>query len=216
MGPAVRVPRPVHPHHLAGAPGRRAGTDRADLRAQSRRFLRTRPTRDSIASAARHSSSRRRSWTGSASFIPTRTLEMVSERNWFFRLSRYQDFLRRLIETNPDFIRPESRRNEIIGLLDQGLEDVSASRARLGWGVPFPRPTSDGQQQTTYVWFDALPNYWTATRLPGRRRQLAGAAARRRQGHHPIPLRHLAGDARGGRSPIAGRRLGARLRAARR
>ena len=37
----------------------------------------------------------------------------------------------------------------------------------LGWGVPFPRPTSDGQRQTTYVWFDALPNYWTATRLPG-------------------------------------------------
>ena len=106
---------------------------------------------------------------GKCELHPTLTLEMVSERNWFFRLSRYQDFLRRLIEANPDFIRPESRRNEIIGLLDQGLEDVSASRARLGWGVPFPRPTSDGQQQTTYVWFDALPNYWTATRLPGAR-----------------------------------------------
>ncbi len=106
---------------------------------------------------------------GKCALHPTRTLEMVSERNWFFRLSRYQDFLRRHIETHPEFIQPASRRNEILGLLDQGLDDVSASRARLGWGVPFPRPTSDGQQQTTYVWFDALPNYWTATRLPDAR-----------------------------------------------
>ena len=103
---------------------------------------------------------------GKCELHPTRTLEMVSERNWFFRLSRYQDFLRRHIAAHPEFIQPVSRRNEILGLLDQGLEDVSASRARLGWGVPFPRPTSDGQRQTTYVWFDALPNYWTATRLP--------------------------------------------------
>ena len=104
---------------------------------------------------------------GKCELHPTRTLEMVSERNWFFRLSRYQQFLRQHIEAHPGFVQPESRRNEILGLLDQGLEDVSASRARLGWGVPFPRPTSDGQRQTTYVWFDALPNYWTATRLPG-------------------------------------------------
>ena len=52
-------------------------------------------------------------------------------------------------------------------MLRQGLEDVSASRSRLTWGVPFPRPTSDGEAQTTYVWFDALPNYWTAPRFPG-------------------------------------------------
>lgn len=100
---------------------------------------------------------------------PTRTLEWVEERNWFFRLSRYQDFLSAHIESHPEFIGPESRRNEILGLLRQGLEDVSASRARFAWGVPFPRPTSDGEQQTTYVWFDALPNYWTATRFPGSR-----------------------------------------------
>jgi len=76
---------------------------------------------------------------GKCELHPTRILEMVSERNWFFRLSRYQDFLRRLIEANPDFIRPESRRNEIIGLLDQGLEDVSASRARLHCAPAAPR-----------------------------------------------------------------------------
>jgi methionyl-tRNA synthetase len=98
---------------------------------------------------------------------PTRTLEWVEERNWFFRLSAYQDRLRAHIAAHPEFIQPESRRNEIVSLLDQGLEDVSASRSRFSWGVPFPRPTSDGERQTTYVWFDALPNYWTATRFPG-------------------------------------------------
>ncbi len=104
---------------------------------------------------------------GKCELHPTRTLEMVEELNWFFRLSRYEDFLRAHIAAHPDFIQPASRKNEILGLLDQGLEDVSASRARDGWGIPFPRPTSDGQAQTTYVWFDALPNYWTATRLAG-------------------------------------------------
>ena len=98
---------------------------------------------------------------------PTRKLEWVQERNWFFRLSRYQAFLRRHIEQHPQFVQPESRRNEVIGWLDQGLEDISASRSRFTWGVPFPRPTSDGERQTTYVWFDALPNYLTATGFPG-------------------------------------------------
>ena len=98
---------------------------------------------------------------------PTRTLQWVEERNWFFRLSKYQPFLERLFAERPGFLQPESRKNEILGLLKQGLEDVSASRSRFDWGVPFPRPTSDGERQTTYVWFDALPNYWTATFAPG-------------------------------------------------
>lgn len=97
---------------------------------------------------------------------PTRALEWVEERNWFFRLSRYSGFLRTLLTDHPDFLQPESRRNEILGLLDQGLEDISASRARFSWGVPFPRASSDGERQTTYVWFDALPNYLTATGFP--------------------------------------------------
>ena len=97
---------------------------------------------------------------------PTRTLEWVEERNWFFRLSRYQATLIDEIERNPAFVQPESRRNEILSFLRLGLDDISASRARFTWGVPFPRPTSDGERQTTYVWFDALPNYWTATKFP--------------------------------------------------
>ncbi|MFN2637039.1 MAG: methionine--tRNA ligase [Gemmatimonadaceae bacterium] len=96
---------------------------------------------------------------------PTRTLEWVEEKNWFFRLSAYSDRLRRLVETD-EFLQPRSRRNEIIALLDSGLEDISASRSRFSWGVPFPRTGSAGDIQTTYVWFDALPNYLTATGFP--------------------------------------------------
>lgn len=97
---------------------------------------------------------------------PTRTLEEVEERNWFFRLSKYQSFLQTLLRENPSYIEPESRRNEILGLLAQGLEDISASRSRLDWAVPFPLPLSNGETQGTYVWFDALPNYLTATGFP--------------------------------------------------
>ena len=97
---------------------------------------------------------------------PTRTLEWVEERNWFFRLSRYQRFLEQHIEQHPQFVQPGARRNEIMGLLAQGLEDISASRSRFHWGVPFPVLPTTGEQQTTYVWFDALPNYLTATGFP--------------------------------------------------
>ncbi len=96
----------------------------------------------------------------------TRTLEWTKERNFFFRLSKYQGFLERLIAERPDFIRPESRRNEILGLIAQGLEDISISRARLAWAIPFPLAISDGSAQGTWVWFDALPNYLTATGYP--------------------------------------------------
>jgi methionyl-tRNA synthetase len=97
---------------------------------------------------------------------PTRTLEWTAERNWFFRLSGYAPFLERLFRERPDFLRPESRRNEILGLLAHGLEDIAVTRATLSWGIPFPRPTGAGERQATWVWFDALPNYLTATGFP--------------------------------------------------
>jgi methionyl-tRNA synthetase len=97
---------------------------------------------------------------------PTRELQWTVERNWFFRLSGYQEFLERLLRERPDFLRPESRRNEILGLLESQLEDISITRSRLSWAIPFPRPTSDGTPQGTWVWFDALPNYLTATGYP--------------------------------------------------
>ena len=96
---------------------------------------------------------------------PTRTLEWVEEKNWFFRLSAYADRLKKLVSSE-DFLQPKSRRNEILSLIVSGLEDVSASRSRFSWGVPFPRKGSGGDVQTIYVWFDALPNYLTATGFP--------------------------------------------------
>jgi methionyl-tRNA synthetase len=56
----------------------------------------------------------------------------------------------------------------MLALIEQGLEDISASRSRFSWGVPFPAPLSTGETQTTYVWFDALPNYLTATGFPAK------------------------------------------------
>jgi methionyl-tRNA synthetase len=103
---------------------------------------------------------------GKCALHPTRTLEEITERNWFFRLSAYSARLKQHLTAHPEFLEPASRRNEILALLDQGLDDISASRARFAWGVPFPRPLSDGETQTTYVWFDALPNYWTAQFFP--------------------------------------------------
>ena len=97
---------------------------------------------------------------------PTRELQWTTERNWFFRLSRYQDSLKKLFDENPEFLSPETRRNEILGLLDQGLEDISITRSRLSWAIPFPLLLSTGEEQGTWVWFDALPNYLTATGFP--------------------------------------------------
>ncbi len=96
---------------------------------------------------------------------PTRTLEWVEEKNWFFRLSAYTEKLKKLVSSE-EFLQPKSRRNEILSLLDSGLEDISASRSRFSWGVPFPRKVSGGEEQTLYVWLDALPNYLTATGFP--------------------------------------------------
>jgi len=97
---------------------------------------------------------------------PTRTLEWKDETNWFFHLTRFAPFLKRLYAERPDFLQPESRRNEVLALLDQGLEDVSITRARLEWSIPFPKVSASGERQGTWVWFDALPNYLTATGFP--------------------------------------------------
>ncbi|HEY9230457.1 MAG TPA: methionine--tRNA ligase, partial [Gemmatimonadaceae bacterium] len=97
---------------------------------------------------------------------PTRELQWTTERNWFFRLTRYEGFLRSLFASRPEFLEPETRRNEILALLDQGLEDISITRSRLSWAIPFPIPLSTGETQGTWVWFDALPNYLTATGYP--------------------------------------------------
>ena len=78
--------------------------------------------------------------------------------------SRAETFLKRLFAERPGC--PESRRNEILALLEKGLEDISITRSRLSWAIPFPFRTSAGEEQGTWVWFDALLNYLTATGYP--------------------------------------------------
>jgi methionyl-tRNA synthetase len=89
---------------------------------------------------------------------PNVPLKPVEEENWFFRLSQFRERLLAHYEAHPEFIQPESRRNEIVSLVRAGLQDVSVSRHRFTWGIPVPFDAD----QTIYVWFDALLNYVTA------------------------------------------------------
>ncbi len=91
-------------------------------------------------------------------------LEFVKEQNYFFRMSKYQDWLIRHIREHPDFIRPERYRNEALGFLREPLEDlcISRPRSRLEWGIPLPFD----DRYVTYVWFDALINYVSALDYP--------------------------------------------------
>lgn len=82
-------------------------------------------------------------------------IEKIEEETYFFKLSKYKDFLLDLYENNPEFIQPESRRNEIINRVKQGLRDLSITRTSFNWGIPFPLD----DKHVTYVWFDALINY---------------------------------------------------------
>jgi methionyl-tRNA synthetase len=84
--------------------------------------------------------------------------EWIKEKNWFFRLSKYQQPLLDHFAAYPSFIEPESRRNEILRLVEGGLEDISMSRAGQSWGVPLPFDPAS----VVYVWFDALINYAAA------------------------------------------------------
>ena len=86
----------------------------------------------------------------------------VSEENYFFKLSAFGDRLLEHIEKHPDFIIPETRKNEVVSFIKGGLQDQCISRKNNGWGIPVPGDES----QVIYVWFDALINYITATGWP--------------------------------------------------
>jgi methionyl-tRNA synthetase len=87
-----------------------------------------------------------------------RPTETVSEENYYFKLSAFQDQLIRLYTDQPDFIRPETRRNEVLAFVRGGLRDLSISRSTFSWGIPVP----DDPKHIVYVWLDALANYITA------------------------------------------------------
>ncbi len=87
-----------------------------------------------------------------------RITETVSEENYFFKLSAFERKLLELYEENPQFIRPEARRNEVISFVRGGLKDLSISRTSFDWGIPVP----GDEKHVIYVWMDALANYITA------------------------------------------------------
>ena len=87
-----------------------------------------------------------------------RPTETVHEENYFFKLSAFQDKLLELYANQPEFIRPETRRNEVISFVRSGLRDLSVSRSTFSWGIPVP----DDPKHVIYVWLDALSNYITA------------------------------------------------------
>lgn len=91
--------------------------------------------------------------------IHERPTEWIKEENYFFALSKYQDRFLKFLEENPDFIKPESRRNEVLSIVRSGLEDRSISRSTVKWGIPVPIDPNSG---VLYVWVDALSNYITA------------------------------------------------------
>jgi methionyl-tRNA synthetase len=104
-------------------------------------------------------------------------LQWLTERNWFFRLSAYQERLERYFAEHPDWVQPEYRRNEMLGFIRGGLDDFSISREGATWGIPFPilpdgssaqRPDGswDPAAGTVYVWYDALINYITGAGFP--------------------------------------------------
>ena len=89
-------------------------------------------------------------------------VEWVEEESYFFRLAKYQDALLKLYDDVPDFISPETRRNEIVSFVKGGLEDLSISRTTFDWGLPVP----GDPKHVMYVWVDALNNYVTGTDFP--------------------------------------------------
>jgi methionyl-tRNA synthetase len=108
---------------------------------------------------------------------PNITLQWLTERNWFFRLSTYRDRLLAHYEANPDWVQPEFRKNEMLSFLRGGLEDISISRETFHWGIPFPIAENgetaeredgswDPEAGVIYVWFDALINYITGAGFP--------------------------------------------------
>jgi methionyl-tRNA synthetase len=107
-----------------------------------------------------------------------RPLEMLTEENYFFKLSAFQKPLLDFYHKNPDFIQPESRRNEIISFVEGGLKDLSITRTAVRWGIPVPGE----EPHVFYVWFDALTAYLTAV----------GGPEYEKRGYWPCDL-HLVG-----------------------
>ena len=93
--------------------------------------------------------------------ISSRPLTRAQEQNYYFRLSKYQRAIEDHLKAHPDFVQPEARRNEVLGRLRDGIQDVPISRTNFSWGIPVP----GDEKHVIYVWIDALFNYITALGL---------------------------------------------------
>ncbi len=105
--------------------------------------------------------------------VNRKPLVRAKENNYYFRLSAYQKKLEDLYADEPGFVRPEARRNEMLAVLREGLQDVPVSRTNFTWGIPMP----DDPQHVIYVWIDALMNYITALGLSEPEGELAADRA---------------------------------------
>ena len=170
LGSARRVVRRFHPNDPAAPSRRRAGAHSA-YHARLATCTRA-PTRAGTASAAKRSSRRRISSTAGvrctawSSGSPRRTISSGCRR---IATSSSQHFA-----AHPEFLEPDVRRNEILRLLESGLEDISISRAGQHWGIPVP----DDPDSVVYVWFDALINYASAVGLRHRSANASSAGGR--------------------------------------
>ena len=98
----------------------------------------------------------------------------ISEENYFFKLSKYENALLKLFEEQPDFIQPDYRRSEIVNFVKTGLKDFSVSRSTFDWGIPLPFD----KKHIVYVWFDALVNYITAAGMEFKLKDPSGEGAK--------------------------------------
>ncbi|HVA63732.1 MAG TPA: class I tRNA ligase family protein, partial [Terriglobales bacterium] len=112
-----------------------------------------------------------------------RATELVTEENYYFKLSALSDRLLELYRSNPDFIRPEARRNEVLAFVQSGLRDVSITRTSIHWGIPVP----GDEKHVLYVWFDALIGYLSGIGYG------SSAADDQRRWQHLWPAWHLVG-----------------------
>lgn len=96
---------------------------------------------------------------GECPFHPGKKIQILKEESYFFKLSKYQKFLLDLYKNNSEFILPKERKNEIVNRVKEGLKDLSISRTSFDWGIPFPLD----KKHVTYVWFDALFNYYSGS-----------------------------------------------------
>jgi methionyl-tRNA synthetase len=103
-----------------------------------------------------------------------RSVEKAKEESYFFKMSKYQDKLIEHIENNPDFIQPQSRRNEMLSFIKSGLEDLCISRTTFDWGIKVPFD----EKHVVYVWLDALSNYINALGYPDDTRFLKSSGRR--------------------------------------